>query len=54
MSLDLGLIHVLSTLLNGTVFWKSVGDFDYVFDASPRQLIVGFDVGSFGLFMTWY
>merc|ERR1711865_95405 len=34
---------------DGSVFWKSSGDFDYVYDASPRQLIVGFDVGSYGM-----
>lgn len=32
---------------DGSTFWKSSGDFDYVFDATPRGLIVGFDVGSY-------
>lgn len=40
----------------GTVFWNSSnppvspgGLFTYTFDAAPRQLIVGFDVGSYGM-----
>ena len=40
---------VLGTLQDGTQFWKSSGDFDYVYGATPRQLIVGFDAGSFGM-----
>jgi len=41
--------NVLGTLANGTVFWKSQGPFDYHFNATPRHLIVGFDVGSYGM-----
>merc|ERR1712194_205539 len=41
--------QVLGQLLDGSTFWKSQGDFDYVFNATPRQLIVGFDVGSYDM-----
>ncbi len=34
---------------DGSIFWKSDGDFDYVYGANPRQLIIGFDVGSFNM-----
>ena len=40
---------VLGTLQDGRQFWKSSGDFDYVYGATPKQLIVGFDAGSFGM-----
>jgi len=47
---------VVGALSNGTVFWNSSnppvspgGLFTYTFDAAPRQLIVGFDVGSYGM-----
>jgi hypothetical protein len=34
---------------DGSTFWKSQGDFDYVYGETPRHLIVGFDVGSYGM-----
>ena len=34
---------------DGSTFWKSNGDFDYVYGQTPRHLIVGFDVGSYGM-----
>jgi len=46
--------RVVGALKNGTLFWNSSnpsvgpnGDFGYTYDATPRQLIVGFDVGSY-------
>jgi len=38
---------VLGQLKDGKTFWKSQGDFTYSFNATPRRLIVGFDVGSY-------
>jgi FKBP-type peptidyl-prolyl cis-trans isomerase len=41
---------VLLTLeATGAVVWNSSGAFDYNFNATPRKLIVGFDVGSYGM-----
>ena len=41
--------RVIGTLANGSVFWDSKGAFAYNFNATPRHLIVGFDVGSYGM-----
>ena len=41
--------RVIGTLANGSVFWDSKGPFEYNFNATPRHLIVGFDVGSYGM-----
>jgi FKBP-type peptidyl-prolyl cis-trans isomerase len=41
---------VLLTLeATGAVVWNSSGPFAYNFNATPRGLIVGFDVGSYGM-----
>lgn len=40
---------ILSLEATGVVVWNSSGPFNYNFNATPRHLIVGFDVGSYGM-----
>ena len=40
---------LLTLAATGAIVWNSSGPFSYNFNATPRHLIVGFDVGSYGM-----